>query len=91
MIFTPIIFNFILVNKFKKYNIRRVKLAGALISVFTTLVFIIQYAYRDFIYGHFMGVSDSNANISYSSTLILFSLIAWELFLNQDFRIKKSS
>lgn len=78
MIFLPLLFNLILVKKFV-YS-RRILFTGMVSVFFTTLVFLIQYEQRKIVdWSCIPSTSDWSAHLSYSSTMILFSVIIWEI------------
>ncbi|MFT7033479.1 MAG: hypothetical protein ACJA2S_001987 [Cyclobacteriaceae bacterium] len=83
-------FNLIVFYRFKAIEHKISVIVLAVIStLFTTLLFILQYQYREHIdWGHIKSISDFQANLSYLLTTILFSAITWELGIT--FLIKKA-
>ncbi|WP_066835732.1 hypothetical protein [Rufibacter ruber] len=80
MFFAPVVFNFFLWRKLQSLQpCIGHKLLFIIIALFTTLLFFVQLGYREY-YGSqscILRISDWDANISYVSTMILFSLLSW--------------
>lgn len=78
VVILSLLFNIILSKKFG--HTRKIILIGIIAWMITTVLFVLQYQYRMRVdWSCIKMISDWEANLSYTSTMILFSMMIWEM------------
>ena len=73
-----LVFNALLWRKFRA--VRKANVIGSIAAMLTFLLFMIQYQYLEKIeWGCLRFTSSQTANLNYASTMVVFSLMIWEL------------
>jgi len=76
-----LVFNYLILTRFRRdYRGPDIYLIALISTVFTVSVFIVQYEYRKFVdWGCIKLIPDFEANNSYLTTMVIFTIILWEL------------
>jgi len=78
MMIMPLLFNAMICRKVG-YS-KRTSIIGIISCLTTTLLFILQFEYKNQIeWGCIKTISNETSNLNYSSTMIFFSIIFWEM------------
>ena len=88
LIIILLLFNILMITRNRRdYGWKSIYLISLISFIFTLSLFIIQYQYRRYIdFSCLKFIPDYEANISYLTTMLLFSIMSWELGF---IRIKK--